>query len=350
VGLCRASGKTEEALRLAQHALAQHPDSVEHHRLYQSVAEDLGQVAELLPTYKARYDAAPGSANAGYLYARLLPDEEALPLATSLVKKFPDHVGLHRILIHRSLRERRFTEALASIERIRSVDPKEWEYFLDDHLVALAGLGRVDEAKGLAEQAYARKEGSQYLLAASHTWLSGGKGPETLLTSLAGGDARQRLELQVRFWSAPQNASLAPLATEPDKGLYSLLQHAHYDPQAALKDLPGARVEDLSSLDFQVQILLLSEAHLKRAEAARQRLEPVVQKYLPPAAVFAYLDQGTWDKTLEDLPLGPQGALHLARSRKEGLSARERDELRALAHGSDPLGGYVRMALTQWPS
>jgi tetratricopeptide (TPR) repeat protein len=352
VGLCRAAGKTDEALGLAQQALAQHPDSVEHHRLYQSVAEDLGRRAELVQTYKARFDAAPDSADAAYLYARLLPDQEALSLAAAFVRRFPGHVGLNRILVFRHMRERRFAEALAAIGRIEAVDRKEWADYVEDQLTALAGLGRVDEARALAEQAFARKEGWLYQLAASHAWLSGDRGPagETLLTSLAQGDATQRLELQVRFWTAPANTSLAPLAAEPDKAIYALLQHAHYDPPTALKDLASARAEDLSSLDLQVQILLLSEAYLTHAEAARQRLEPVVEGYLRPAAVFAYLDRGAWDKSLEDLPLAPQGALHLARSRKEGLAPREREKLRALAHDCDPLGGYVRMALSQWPS
>jgi hypothetical protein len=352
VGLCRTVGKTDDALQLAQQALARHPDSVEHHRLYQSVAEDLGRTAELLQVYKARFDAAPGSADAAYLYARVLPDEDALPLATSFVQKFPDHVGLRRILVFRHMRERRFADALASIERIQALDREEWAYFLDDQLTALAALGRTDEARQLAEQAFSRKEGRLYQLAAFHAWLSGGKGPaaDALLTRLAEGDAAERLALQVRFWTAPANASLAPLAGAPDKGLYALLQHAHYDPKAALQDLVAARAEDLSSLDLQVQLLLLGEAHLTHSDAARQRLEPVVQRYLPPGAVLAYLDQGTWDQSLEDLPLATQGALHLARSRKQGLSPRDREDLRALAHGCDPVGGYVRMALSHWPS
>jgi len=352
VGLCRAAGKTDEAMGLAQQALARNPDSVEHHRLYQSVAQDLGQEAALIQTYKTRFDAAPGSADAAYLYARLLPDQDALPLATAFVQKFPGHVGLNRILIFRHIRERRFAEALAAIERLRAADRKEWVDYLEEQLTALAGLGRVDEAKRLAEQSFARNEGWLYQLAAAHTWLSGGAGPaaQTLLTKLAEGDVTQRLELQVRFWTAPANASLAPLARETDKTLYALLQHAHYDPKAALGDLLKARADELSSLDLQVQILLLSEAHLTRAEAALRRLQPVVEKQLPPDAVFAYLDQGTWDESLKDLPLAPQGALHLARSRKPGLPPGEREKLRALAHSCDPLGGYVRMALSQWPS
>ncbi len=351
VGLCRAAGKRDEALQLARQALTQHPDSVEHHRLYQSVAEDQGQTAELLKTYKARFEAAPGSADAAYLYARLLPDAEALPLATTFVQKFPDHVGLNRILIFRSMRERRFSDALASIGRIQAVDRREWAGFLDDHLAALAGLGRVDEAKKLAEESLGRKEGSPVQLAGMYAWLSGGSNPaaDTLLIKLTAGEPGERLRLQVRYWTAPADASLAALAGQPDQVAYQLMQHAHYEPKAAIKDVLTTRAEDLSQVDLQVLILLLGEAHPSRDAAARQQLEAVVQQYLPPTAVHAYLDDGTWTKALQDLPLAVHGALHLARSRQEGVAPREREDLRALAHRCDPLGGYVRMALARWP-
>jgi tetratricopeptide (TPR) repeat protein len=351
-GLCRAVGRNEEALRLAERALAQHPDSVEHHRLYQSIAKDEGRGSELVTTYKARFEASPGSPDAAYLYARMLPDAEGLALAATFVEKFPDHVGLRRIMIYRQMRERRFAEALASLERLRAVDREGWaESYLDDQLTALAGVGRVVEAKTLAEEAFARKEGSPLHLAAIHAWLSGGSGPaaETLLTKLAEGDPRERLELQVRFWTAPADASLAPLAAQPDQGLYRLMQHAHYDPRAAIADVLTARPEDLRRLDLQVQILLLAEAHRAGATAAWQRLEPVVERYVPPSSVRAYLDDGTWDEAVEELPLAAHAALHLARSRKPGLSPQQRADLRALAERSDPVGGYVRMALAGWP-
>jgi tetratricopeptide (TPR) repeat protein len=352
MGLCRAVGRNKEALELAERALAQHPNSVEHHRLYQSVAQDEGRGPELVKTYKARFDAAPGSPDAAYLYARLLPDAEGFALAATVAEKFPDHVGLRRIMIHRHMRERRFAEALASLERLRAVDREEWaESYLDDQLTALAGVGRVAEAKTLAEEAFARNEGSLLHLAAVHAWLSGGRGPtaETLLTKLAAGDPTARLELQVRFWIAPADASLAPLAAEPDQGLYRLMQHAHYDPRAAIADVLTTRPDDLRRLDLEVRILLLAEAHVAGAAAARQRLEPAVERFVPPSAIRAYLDDGTWDSAVEELPLAAHAALHLARSRKQGLSPQQRADLRALAERSDPVGGYVRMALAGWP-
>jgi hypothetical protein len=352
VGLCRAAGRDDEALQLAEQAVQKHPDSVEHHRLFQSVAEDSGRSADLVRTYKARFEASPGSPDAAYLYARLLPDPEGLALATTYAGKFPDHVGLRRILIFRSIRDRRFADALDSLERLHAVDRQEWADYLDDQLTALAGLGRVDEARKLAEESFARKEGGLYQLAAMHAWLSRGSGPaaETLLTKLAEGDPLERLELQVRFWTAPADASLAPLAGRPDHGLLMLMQHAHYDPKAAIRDVLTARPEDLRRLDLQVQVLLLGEAHLAGATAAWQRLGPVVERYLPPSAVRAYLDDGTWNDAIEQMPLAVHGALHLERSRKAGLSPQQREELRALAERCDPLGGYVRMALARWPA
>jgi hypothetical protein len=350
VGLCTAVGKADEAERLARQALAQHPASVEHHRLYQTVFEGQGRASELTETYKARFQADPQSPDAAYLYARLLPEAEGLALAESFVGRFPDHVGLRRILLFRYLRERRFAEAVKSLEVIRTRDRREWASYADDHVVALAGAGRVEEARKLAEEAFARKEGPTAQLAGMHAWLSGAPAAvDPLFTRLAGGDPGASLELQVRFWTAPVTMSLAALAREPDRGLYQVMQHAHFDPKAALKDVLATRPDDLGQLSGEVLILLLAETRLPSDAAARKRLEGAGGRYLPVSAVRAYLDQGTWSPSLDRLPLSFHGALHLARSRQEGVPTPERERLRALARDSDPVGGYVRMALAGWP-
>jgi hypothetical protein len=350
IGLCTAVGKADEAERLARQALAQHPGSVEHHRLYQSVFEGQGRGSELIETYKARFQAAPDSPDAAYLYARLLPEAEGLALATSFVPRFPDHVGLRRILLYRHLRERRFAEALQSLEVIRAKDRREWTRYVDDHVVALAGAGRVEEARKLAEEAFARTEGPQAQLAGMHAWLSGAPAAvDPLFTRLAGGDPGASLELQVRFWTAPATMNLAALAREPDRALYQLMQHAHFDPKTALKDVLTTRADDLGGLSGEVLILLLAETRVPAEAPARKRLEGAGERYLPVSAVHAYLDQGTWAAPLDRLPLSFHGALHLARSRRDGLPAPERQRLRALARDCDPVGGYVRMALAGWP-
>ena len=352
VGLCRAVGKMEDALTLAEQALARHPDSVEHHRQYQSSAEELGRGDHLVATYKARFDQAPGSADAAYLYARVLPDPEGLAAATRFAETFPDHAPLRRILIFRHVRDRRFEQALSSIEHLRTLDRREWSEYLDEHLIALAGLGRVDEAQRLAEEAFDRREGSPARVAAMHAWLAGDTGPvrAPLFTKLAAGAPEEQVALQVRYWTAAANASLRELGRHPDRLVYELMQHAHYDPATALKDVPRVRGEDLAGVDDQVLILLLGEAQRARDAVAQQRLEAAARTSLPIEAVRAYLDRGAWGTTLGQLPLPVQGALHMARSRQNGVDAREREELRALAHHCDPLGGYVRRALAGWPS
>ncbi|HEY7509470.1 MAG TPA: tetratricopeptide repeat protein [Vicinamibacteria bacterium] len=352
VGLCRAVGKRDEALQLAEQALARHPESVEHHRQYQSMAQDLGKDDALVATYKARFAQNPKSADAAYLYARLLPDPEGIAEATRLVQVFPDHVPLRRILIFRHIRDRRFGEALASLERVRALDRGEWSRFVEEHLVALAGLGRVEEARRVAEEAFARQEGPRGRIAAIHTWLGRGQPTATaplLMQLAAGSPPEEHMALQVRYWTAAANASLQPLGDPQDRVLYELMQHAHYDPVAALKDVARVRTDDLAQLEDQVLILLLGEARRASDAVATQRLEAAAERSLPVAALRAYLDDGTWAGALDELTLAEQGALHLARSRQHGLSLREREELVALAHGCDPVGGYVRMALAGWP-
>jgi hypothetical protein len=211
----------------------------------------------------------------------------------------------------------------------------------------------VDEARRLAEEAFARREGPPARIAAMHAWLGGAAGPAPapLFTKLAkDAPPEEQVALQVRYWTAAANTSLRALGQQPDRLVYELMHHAHYDPAAALKDVPRVRAEDLTQVDDQVLILLLGEAQRSLDEAAQRRLEAAAERSLPVAAVRAYLDRGAWAPSLEQLPLAVQGALHLARSRQAGLSAREREDLRALAHGCDPLGGYVRRALAGWPA
>jgi hypothetical protein len=128
------------------------------------------------------------------------------------------------------------------------------------------------------------------------------------------------------------------------------MQNAHYDPRAALKAVSAVRTEDLSQLTPEVLVLLLGEAHASHDAAARKKLEAVAQRRLPIGTMEAYFERGTWAKDLDELPLTMHGALHLARSREAGLPAREKEQLRSLAYGCDPVGGYVRMALGSWPA
>jgi hypothetical protein len=351
-GLCRAVGRGDEGLRLTEQALARHSDSVEHHRVYQSLAEAMGKGAELRTGYKARHQASPDSPDAAYLYARVLPDPEAMAVVTPFLLRFPDHIGLIRIQVFRSVRNLRFDEALDSLERLRRLDRQEWgAQYVEDHLTVLAALGRGDEAMRVAEEAFARKEGSRFRLARIQAWLSRRPGApaDTLIAkmALAPNDAQ---EVRVHFWLVGQKTDLAPLRAEPGWAMCQLMLDAHYDPRKALEDAARAGPDALQQVDAVVLILLLGEARADRDAEARKRLEAALDPYVPVPDVRRYFDDGSWSEALDDVGLAERGALFLSRSRNDRLPSQERERLRARARLHDPLGGYVQMALAGWPT
>jgi hypothetical protein len=352
--LCTASGKPDEALLLAREALATHPDSVEHHRLYQGVAEDQGKVAELREEYRARYEAAPTSPDAGYLYARVLPNPEAFALGSRLVDKYPTHVPLHRLVIFGGVRRLQFADTLRYLERLRTLDQKEWRLFVEDHAVVLAGLGRADDADKLLKDAFnASDESTRYRIAGLCSWLGAARGSagEELLLKLGKPGPGDLLRFRVRFWNTAADADLRSLGADPEKRMYALMQHAHFDPGSALNDAAAMRSEDLTELDGPVLVLLLGESIRSGHAAARARLEAAASRVgVPVPQVQAYLEQGQWSDPVDQLTLQHHGALHLARSRASGLAPGERERLRDLAARSDPLGGYAHKAVEAWPA
>jgi hypothetical protein len=185
-----------------------------------------------------------------------------------------------------------------------------------------------------------------------HTWLGRGlptATPPLLMKLAAGSPPEQHVALQVRYWTAAANVSLMQIGDPQDRVVYELMHHAHYDPAAALKDVARVRADDLAQVNDQVLILMLGEARRAADAVALQRLEAAAERSLPVAALRAYLDDGKWTPTLDELTLAEQGALHLARSRQQGVPSQEREELGKLAGACDPVGGYVRMALAGWP-
>jgi hypothetical protein len=348
--LFQAFARPEEAFTAAREARDRHPDSLEHHRFYQSAGEALEKAPEIAEEYRQRYETQRDSAEAAYLYARMLPHDDASRAQTAgLLQRFPDSVPLHRTFIYRSIRAMAWSDAVGSLAKIQKLDHAEWVSFVDDHISALAALGRVEEARALARDAFARNEGSKPELAAAHSWL-GGSDADALLTKLAEGKPAEAAGLRVRFWTAAADTAMATLPAE-DRDVYALLQDAHYRPATALDDAARLKVEALQQVNSQVLLLLLGEATRAGHAAARAQLDAGMSRFrVPLQVVHAYLETGAWSPRLDDLDLWDQGALHLARSRQAAVDAAERGRLRAVAGRCDPVGGYVRKALEQWPS
>ncbi|MEO8361816.1 MAG: hypothetical protein ABI672_17405, partial [Vicinamibacteria bacterium] len=109
--LLQLGGKPELAVPMLKEAVEKHDNSVEHHRLYQSTAQSLGAGAGLLDDYRKRREAQPDSADAAYLYDRLLPRVEVAEDARKLVARYPDHIQINRLAAFVLMREHRFDEA-----------------------------------------------------------------------------------------------------------------------------------------------------------------------------------------------------------------------------------------------
>jgi hypothetical protein len=348
----RRFGGEGDAARMVEAALERHPDSVGHHVLFQGEEKRAGRTAELRERYRARYQAAPESVDAAYLYLRLLPHAEALARARPLAAAHPDHVGLARLVSSGELRALRFEAAVPVFERLRGLDLRQWAADdAEDHATALAALGRREEAAALAELAFAQPGVHEERLAAVRGWLEGDSlaAAERLLARGEALDDGSRLRWRLQFWNAEAVASLAALDRDDDRTYWQLVQDAHYRPLSALSLVGQVDRARLLRLEPEVLVLLIAEAR-RSGHPALDKLEDVAGRHqLGAEGIAAYLERGEWSDGVEELPLSVHAVLHVARSRWTGLAAGERDRLRGLAERTDPVGGFARKAMADWP-
>lgn len=352
VSLMRAAGAADEALVAARTAVGKHQNSIDHHRLYQTLAQASGQQAELLEAYRARHAEAPEAADAAYLYARLLPNAEALVMGREWLARHPEHVHFGRLVSFGTVRALEFAEALAILERVHDAARKEWVPLAEDHVLALAALARVEEAKRVAAEAFTLAEGQQKLrLAATYGWLEGGGAKaNALFAKLPEQQPEDLARWGIRFWTAPRQVDVAKVGQGPFADYWQLTHAAHFEPRGALGRIPASRAETLQALDEEVLVLLLGEARRIGDTAALSRLEPLVDDALPGDAIDAYLAQGAWTDAVDELAMGVRAALHVARSRQPGLPAAEVRRLRELAARCDAVHGFASRALESWPA
>lgn len=348
VGVMRLGSPPAAALSLIKQGLGRHPDSVNLHRVFQSVAKEAGQDATLLDEYRARRDANPDSADAAYLYARLLPRTGSLDDVRQLVARFPDHVASNRLAAFALVRSLEFKEALPVLERIKSLDKEEWTGFIEEHVAALAAIGRREEALQIANEGFVVTEGDRQLrMAALVSWLGAPESPGEALLARAKTNQTPdlKMEWRLRYWTAKADAAIP-------KGAVARLQYAaHYQPKDALDQLATMKVEDVSEVGAEVLVLLDGEALRAHHAGAAAKLEKSFDLIgLPQEGVKAYLGGGPWTDSVDEMPLYLHAALHAARARAGLGPAGERKRLIELAKQCDPVGGFTRKALEAWPS
>ncbi|WP_437318302.1 hypothetical protein [Sorangium sp. So ce385] len=361
VGLLMNAEDEQGAAAVADRARRAHPDSVELHRQYQKVMTMVGRRHELIDEYKGRHEGDPGSADAAYLYVRLLSGPAVNEALAGMLERFPDHPYLLRTLAYQASHDGKHQLALDTLEKLRGVDRALAEDSVALEVTAAVGLGQVERARSLVAAALAASQESplerrelaeQALLLAR---LEPKASIERALDPLRGkGDEETALlRLRARV-DAGLEVSAPELARVSDPALRSALELAvllRADPRAAVARLTGAEKAVFHHLSLPVWVLLMAEAvHAEGAGAALAKLE---QASLLGRAftrgLIEYVRDGTRFSEIDDLPDAVRAALHFGRARHRALAAEERQSLLALARREDALHGAVSVAMESWP-
>ncbi|HEX2571477.1 MAG TPA: tetratricopeptide repeat protein [Polyangia bacterium] len=347
----------EALLEFARGVVAQHPDSVEAHRVYQQAMLLVGRHAECLAEYRAAHARTPDSSMMGYLRGRLERPAEALPLLGDLVKRFPEDPNLRRALAALLLEQRQFAEALPHFMKYQALAPQDRRPVLEPLARALVATGRAAEAarevrQFIDDQAVGDPELS--VLYARVARLAGDEAP--LPPDHYFGDAGDARRYPNRLWFTclveGQAASPEALSSVGDARLRALLDlecAAWRDLDRALAMVRKAPTELVNQLDSSVVLLLAGElARRGDMQAAGRLLDHLTDLSLDRAALKAHVVASGKPVDPDDLDLEYQAALALIAGRRVASPA-ERARLYQAARRDDILRGPVTLALEHWP-
>jgi hypothetical protein len=360
VTLFGRAGDPKQAEQLVARAVKAHDGSIDLHRLQQAVLLQDGHRAETLEMYHRRADAQPDSADAVYLYARLLPRADGLPAARQALKRFPRHAYLLRSLAFQAAQAGDYREAAAAAARLHEIDRKLWSETARVHAAALVATGRLDEARALVRGEVIGRpaEGDVEELVTVGLQLAAlppSEPQETLLAALGDPD-EARVKIR-RLWvriAAGTEAAQHDLDALPEDGwarpTMALALLARADPRAALAQLDKESEIMSTQLPLPVWTLLFAEAvradEKRPALAALERGSAIGGEVIEAAK--RYVRTGELSPELDDLPLEMLAALHFVRSRAVGPGD-ERAQLEKRARREEVLHGPVFHALTAWP-
>ena len=336
--------KDGRALEWAKKARDADPTSIEANRHYQDAAKSAGKEAEAVAEYKQRAEAAD-SADAWYLYARLLHGEPYRTLTDRLAARFPDHAWLQRALVWSRSRVNDWDGVAKAAAKLRSLSPEVAEDTLPLEVRALVATGDKTQALRLLRTRFeGEKAGGRLPLALLFARVSkGGGAPADELI--------ERLEKENegdKLWLLRQQSGLPVPDDVPGVGL-SLERLTARDPAAALKASAGSGPQDVARIEPDTWTLLFSEAARTRdgkAEAALLKAPKLPADDLEALRGYARGEPVNLDDF--DLPPEQLAAAALVRSRNPSLPESERQSLRAQAKRLDVLQGPVTAALASW--
>jgi hypothetical protein len=338
-----SAGHREELLQWLDDALTTN-DGVELHRARQNELRWGGRTAEMRTEYLARYEASQDSADAAYLWARTLPDEETLEELPSLRERWPEHYYLRLSqawVLHRNYR---FSESLPLWKQLES-DHKTDE----EQIEALVGLGRVEEAVSIAESSAIDSFDTAVLRA--KVAVAAGKGPNLATVSELGMDpAFAQAMLLARVSGDVSGEQLEAITDPAQRSAVEIAATLHSDGARAIELFRSAGANSLQNLDLDSRLLLLGEA----VRIADADLETLLAENLPLYSYLGYarnliLGQGN-PEDFENLPIHMRAVVTFATSRRPGISRAEVASLRRAARRDDVLNTVVSHAIDHWSS
>ncbi len=352
-------GSMDAVVKLAERALDAHEDSIEHHRYYQSALEQSGQKERALREYEERYAKKP-SPDSAYLLARLKVGSGGRGFIEEQLAKAPQHPYLLRSAAYCARLDGDFARTAELSERLRSVDAAAWKEISNIHVDALAGSGKVQEARDLV--------GSRLLAPQLETLDRMELIHEGVLLSRFEpvADAEpfvQRIELEDKKLQEvlrirarldgmlPVDGSAIAGVEDPDaRRALTIVQASPTDPQAALSQLEGATEATLALLPLDVWALLTAEAARNGSTGAVSKLtqrSPVGPR--GAEALVEYVRVGSREDDLDGYPMELLAAVHFVRARAEGVAEPDRLALLDRAKREDALHGLVSKAMETWP-
>lgn len=352
-------GNEKLAEKFASQAITVAPESIDAHRVYQTHMEKVGRSDEILPTYKAAYEAQSDSLKDGYLYARLAPLAESQAILERLLPQHPDSRWLHRGLSWTYMQGAEYEKAIPHYEKLLELEPQGAGGILSLLARAYAGAGRpkegLDAIRAMFEAAPARMaKGGQGIPGGTPfelAWIYASlvrlvpsateyPGTGTLLKPFFEGEPDPAVLADIAAFARdePWIKSLLPrVKSEALLERYRLVLLAQQDVEQAARGALAATDETLTGIDDLAQIVMACELHrLGHADKARS----VLAGLSPETA-----DELTYDhiKVLpdvsglsRDLPIGPRAAMLFSASRRTEDAARK-SELLARARRYDVL-------------
>src|SRR5713226_2463136 len=241
----RRSKSVAQALRIAKEARDARPTDIEAHRLYQVTAEEAGGGSELVDEYRKRAEAEPASADAQYLYARLLRGTQGRTLIDRLAARFPDHVYLLRASFYMRFRGGDWTGAHEAWARLRVWTDAAATETVDEEIRALVAIGKFADALKLAGATF--EKGPPWVRSTMAQRFAriaavGGVGASDVLIARVEADAH--LRTGEKLWLLRQQSGLKVPKEITAPGL-ALVRVLAQDPVGALRLVGSASDLDL---------------------------------------------------------------------------------------------------------